>query len=127
MGHPGLLIQDYVAGIPIWYIPNICPLGFSHRGELIGERASSGGGPGQLTPWWHSQTLARAALGCGQPLAPLHLIFGLREALVKIEGWAFVSSNSENISYVAFLKLKNNKNRELTLWHLVNMLVLENA
>jgi hypothetical protein len=23
MGHPGLLIQDYVAGIPIWYIPNI--------------------------------------------------------------------------------------------------------
>jgi hypothetical protein len=22
MGHPGLLIQDYVAGIPIWYIPN---------------------------------------------------------------------------------------------------------
>jgi hypothetical protein len=22
MGHPGLLIQDYVAGIPIWYNPN---------------------------------------------------------------------------------------------------------
>jgi hypothetical protein len=22
MGHPGLLVQDYVAGIPIWYIPN---------------------------------------------------------------------------------------------------------
>jgi hypothetical protein len=22
MGHPGLLIQDYVTGIPIWYIPN---------------------------------------------------------------------------------------------------------
>jgi hypothetical protein len=22
MGHPGLLVKDYVAGIPIWYIPN---------------------------------------------------------------------------------------------------------
>jgi hypothetical protein len=22
MGHPGLLVEDYVAGIPIWYIPN---------------------------------------------------------------------------------------------------------
>jgi hypothetical protein len=22
MGHPGLLVQDYVTSIPIWYIPN---------------------------------------------------------------------------------------------------------
>jgi hypothetical protein len=22
MGHPSLLVQDYIAGIPIWYIPN---------------------------------------------------------------------------------------------------------
>jgi hypothetical protein len=28
MGHPGLLVQDYVAGIPIWYIPNILPFLF---------------------------------------------------------------------------------------------------
>jgi hypothetical protein len=68
--------------------------------------------------------LGRATLGCGRLLAPLHLIFGLREALVKIEGLAFVSSNSENISCVAFLK---HKNRELELWHLVNRLVPENA
>jgi hypothetical protein len=54
---------------------------------------------------------------------PLHLIFGLCEASVKIEGLAFVSSNSENISCVAFLKHKNSKNRELALWHLVNMLI----
>jgi hypothetical protein len=46
---------------------------------------------------------------------PLCLILGLREASVKIEGLAFVSSNSENISYVAFLKHKNSKNRELAL------------
>jgi hypothetical protein len=37
---------------------------------------------------------------------------------------AFVSSNSENISCVAYLK---HKNRELALWHLINRLVPENA
>jgi hypothetical protein len=105
----------------------ICPLGFSRRGELIGERAASEGGPGRLTPWWRGPGVGRATLGCGRLLAPLRLIFGLREASVKIEGWAFVSSNSENISCVAFLKHKNSKNRELALWHLVNRLVLENA
>jgi hypothetical protein len=82
-------------------------LGFSRRGEYIGERAASGGRPGRLIPWWRSQTLARAALGCGEPLAPLRLIFGLRDASGKIEGLAFVLSNSENISCVAFLKHKN--------------------
>jgi hypothetical protein len=59
--------------------------------------------------------------------APLCLIFGLREASVKIGGSAFVSSNSENISCVAFLKHKTSENRELALWHLVSRLVLENA
>jgi hypothetical protein len=105
----------------------IRPLGFSRRGELIGERAASEGGPGRLTHWWRGPGVGRATLGCGRLLAPLRLIFGLREASVKIEGLAFVSSNFENISYVAFLKHKNNKNRELALWHLVNRLVLENA
>jgi hypothetical protein len=42
-------------------------------------------------------------------LAPLCLIFGLREALVKIGGSAFVSSNSKNISCVTFLKHKNSR------------------
>jgi hypothetical protein len=57
---------------------------------------------------------------------PSHL--GLHEASVKIGGLAFVSSNSENISCVTFLKHKNSrKKRELALWHLVNRLFLENA
>jgi hypothetical protein len=30
----------------------IHPLGFSRRGEFIGERATSGGGSGGLTMWW---------------------------------------------------------------------------
>jgi hypothetical protein len=42
-------------------------------------------------------------------LGPLCLIFGLRKASVKIGGSAFVSSNSENISYVTSLKHKNSR------------------
>jgi hypothetical protein len=87
----------------------VCPLGFSRRGEFIGERAASGGGPGGLTTWWRGQGLGRATLGCGEPLAPLRLIFGLCDALGKIEGLAFISSNSENIYYVGFLKHKNSR------------------
>jgi hypothetical protein len=87
----------------------IYPLGFSRRGELIGERAVSGGGLAGLTPWWRGPGVGRATLGCGWLLAPLRLIFGLHEASVKIEGLAFISSNSENISCVAFLKHKNSR------------------
>jgi hypothetical protein len=84
-------------------------LGFFGRGEYIGGRAALGGGPGGLNPWWHGQGLGRATLGCGRPVASLRLIFGLCEASVKIGGSAFVSSNSENISCVAFLKHKNSR------------------
>jgi hypothetical protein len=47
--------------------------------------------------------------------------------LGKIGGLAFVSSNSENISYITFVKYKNSKNQELVLWHMVNRLVPENV
>jgi hypothetical protein len=42
----------------------------------------------------------------------IRLIFGLRDASEKIEGLAFVLSNSKNISYVAFLKYKNSRKQE---------------
>jgi hypothetical protein len=87
----------------------ICRLGFSYRGELIGEGAVLGGGPAGLTPWWRGPGVGHTTLVCGWLLAPLRLIFGLREASVKIEGLAFVSSNFENISCVAFLKHKNSR------------------
>jgi hypothetical protein len=105
----------------------IRPLGFSRRGEFIGDRAALGGGPAGLNPWWRGIGVGRATLGCGWLLAPLCLIFGLRDASRKIEGLAFVSSNSENISCVAFLKHKTAEDKELALWHLVNRLVPENA
>jgi hypothetical protein len=85
----------------------IHPLGFSHRGELIGEGAVSGGGPDGLTIGGRGQGLGRSPWWCGWPLAPLRLIFGLCEASVKIGGSASVLSNFENISCVTFLKHKN--------------------
>jgi hypothetical protein len=87
----------------------IRPLGFSRRGELIGERASSEVGPAGLTMGQRRQGLGRAPLWRAWLLPPLRLIFGLREASVKIGDSAFVSSNSENISCVTFLKHKNSR------------------
>jgi hypothetical protein len=46
---------------------------------------------------------------CGQVLASLRLSFGLRLALGEIGTSGFISSNSENISYVTFLKHKNSR------------------
>jgi hypothetical protein len=56
---------------------------------------------------WRGLGVARAMGWHGHLLAPLYLCFGLRHASGKIGTLAFVSSNSENISYVAFLKHKN--------------------
>jgi hypothetical protein len=87
----------------------------------------SGGGLGGHTPWWRNLGVAHATTGCGWPLVRLLLSFGLRLCVRKLGTSAFVSSNSENISYVTFLKHENSKKQGLALWHLVNRLVLENA
>jgi hypothetical protein len=81
----------------------------SHRGEYIGGRVASGGGPGGPTTWWRGLGAGLATLRCGWPLAPLHLCFGLHLVSGKIGTLAFVSYNSENISCVAFLKHKNSR------------------
>jgi hypothetical protein len=46
---------------------------------------------------------------CGALVAPLHLLFGSLEASGKIRLLELVSSNSENISCVAFLKHKTSR------------------
>jgi hypothetical protein len=61
----------------------------------------------------------------GCPLAPLHLSFGLCHASGKIGTLAFVSSNSENIFCVAFVKHKNS--RKQGTGTVASRLVLENA
>ena len=45
----------------------------------------------------------------------------------EIGPWVFVPCNSENICCRTFLKHKNSRKQELTLWHLVNMLVPDNV
>ena len=91
-------------------------LGFRHRGLLIGEEVRLEGHPGGCTPQaWGGPT--RAARGCVS-LAPC--------PLGEILTLAFVPSNSENISLLAFLKPKTAENRQLALRHLVNRLVPEN-
>jgi hypothetical protein len=84
-------------------------LGFSRRGVFIGEGASSGVDRGGLTHRGRGQGLGRAALVCGALMAPLRLLFGSLEASVKFWTTGLVSSNSENISCVTFLKHKNSK------------------
>jgi hypothetical protein len=74
-----------------------------------------GGGPGAHITWWRGQGVPRATLWCGCPLAPLRLSFGLCLRDSKIGTSGFVSSNSENISCVTFLKHKNNRKQELAL------------
>jgi hypothetical protein len=84
-------------------------LGFSVERLFIGTGASSGVDQGGLTMGGRGQGLGHAPLWCGWPVPPLRLIFGLHEASVKIGGLAFVSSNSENIFCVTFLKHKNSR------------------
>jgi phage replication-related protein YjqB (UPF0714/DUF867 family) len=59
------------------------------------------------------------------PLSGSRLVLVLSPGKIGVS--ELVSSNSENISCVAFLKYKTAENRELALWHHVSRLVLENA
>jgi hypothetical protein len=83
-------------------------LGFSVGRLFIGEGASSGGGPGGFTMSGRGQGLGRAPLWCGQPGSRLVLV--LRPGKIGVS--ELVSSNSENISCVAFLKHKNSRKQE---------------
>jgi hypothetical protein len=70
----------------------IGPLGFSHRGVFIGERASSEVDRGGLTHRGRGLPLGHAALVCGALVAPLQRLFGSLEASVKFwaTGFGFV-------------------------------------
>jgi hypothetical protein len=102
-------------------------LGFFVPRLLIGEGASSGVDQGAspqvgVARAWVAPHGGEGALW---PLSGSRLVLVLHPG--KIGVWVFVSSNSENISCVAFLKHKIEENGELTLWHLVNRLVPEIA
>jgi hypothetical protein len=75
---PPDLASTTVAACSIFSRKEFGPLGFSRRGEYIGRRVMSGGGPGGHTPWWRGPGLGRATIGCGWPLVRLLLSFRLR-------------------------------------------------
>jgi hypothetical protein len=81
--------------------------------------ASSEVDQGHITIWRRGQ---EGAPPYGEPVlwpSPgSHSVFVLRPGRIEVS--VFVSSNSENIFFVAFLKHKKAENRELALWHLVN-------
>jgi hypothetical protein len=100
---------DDGGGLQYVFWKRVRGLGFSYREEYIGGRAMSGDGPGAHPIAWHGLGVAHAMAWHGRPLAPLRLYFGLRLVSGKIGTSAFVSSNSENISCVTFLKHKNSR------------------
>jgi hypothetical protein len=99
------------------------------RGKLIRLRVfpSRGiyrrkGGIGRWARWPHH-------LVAWPEAGPRHPMVWAAPGLPLSQLWnfGFISSNSENISCVAFLKHKIAENRELALWHLVNRLVPKNT
>jgi hypothetical protein len=73
-------------------------LGFSRGCEFIGGRARSMGARGPHHAAVQPEG-GHATTRCGRLISPLRLPFGLRERVRKIGTLAFVSSNSENISF----------------------------
>ena len=72
-------------------------------------------------------TQVRALVWRGALGAPPQVPSGLRDLLDLLFMAEKISSDSEDISRVGFLKRKTAENTELALWHLVNSLVPENA
>jgi hypothetical protein len=64
-------------------------LGFSRRGFFIGEGAASEVDQGGLTHRGRGPGAGRTALLCGQPVAPLRLLFGLLEASLNNRRFGF--------------------------------------
>jgi hypothetical protein len=64
-------------------------LGFSVGRLYIGGEAASEGHQGVHTIGWQALGVTRAALGCGRPLAPLRLSFGLRPSFGKNRSFGF--------------------------------------
>jgi hypothetical protein len=84
-------------------------LGFFVLRLLIGEGASSGGDQGGLTIGGRGQGLGYAPCCVGSSLPPFgsRSVFGTLPGKIRL--LELVSSNSENISRVAFLKYKNSR------------------
>jgi hypothetical protein len=64
-------------------------LGFSVGRLYIGGEMASEGDQGAHTIGWRASGVTRTTLGCGRPLAPLRLSFGLRPSSGKYRSFGF--------------------------------------
>jgi hypothetical protein len=96
-------------------------LGFSRRGVFIGEGASSRVDRGDLTHRGRGLAPGRAALLCGALVAPLRLLFGSLEALVKFwaTGFGFVQFRE----YFLCNFSKTQKQQKTGIWHCGDLLI----
>ena len=94
------------------------------HGVQRGDGGALGGGHTRAR---RGPTLGRALLWCGSLGAPPQVPSGLRKLPDLLFMEEKISSDSEDIFRVGFLKPKTAGNTELALWHLVNRLVPENA
>ena len=100
---------------------------FQVDGLLIGEEAASEGRRGGDTIGWRGPHPGRAGLWSGGPVAPLWSFPGVLEASWKNRnlGLDFVQFREYFLTRIS--ETKNSRKQELTLRHLVNRLVPENA
>jgi hypothetical protein len=96
-------------------------LGFSCRGVFIGEGASSGVDRGDLTRRGRSQGPGCAALLCGALVAPLRLLFGYLEALVKF--WAIGFGFVQFREYFLCNFSETQKQQKTGNWHCGDLLI----
>jgi hypothetical protein len=99
-----------------------------HREASYRRRGIVRGGPGWPHNGWawpRAGPCPPYCVGNLWPLSGSHLVPVLRPGKIGVP--KLVSSNSENISCVAFLKQKNSRKQELALWYLVSRLVPEIA
>jgi hypothetical protein len=96
-------------------------LHFSRRGVFIGEGASLGVDRGTLTHRGRDLPLGRAALVCGALVAPLYLLFGSLEALVKF--WATRFSFVQFREYFLCNFSETQKQQKTGNWHCGDLLV----
>ena len=81
----------------------------------MGEGLTPGKACGPHTTCSRAGRLGRAGRSCGGLVAPFRLSFGVRVHDGNIWLGVFVPCNSENISFLGFLKRKTAENRKLAL------------
>jgi hypothetical protein len=97
-------------------------LDLSRRGVFIGEGAASEVDQGGLTHRGRGQGLGHATLLCGQPVAPLRLLFGLLEASLNNRRFGFCFVQFREYFLCNFSETQ--KQQKIGNWHCGILLIV---